>query len=118
MDYSSPGSSVHRLFWGRILEWVAIFFLQGIFPDPGIEPMSSALAGEVFLFFFPLPTEPPEKPCFSSSFKFLQIRRPYGLSFPGLPFFKNKDFFLWAGYEQEFLNLPPELEGYYVEWLQ
>ena len=93
------------------------FFLQGIFPDPGIEPMSSALAGEVFLFFFPLPTEPPEKPCFSSSFKFLQIRRPYGLSFPGLPFFKNKDFFLWAGYEQEFLNLPPELEGY-VEWLQ
>ena len=88
-----------------------LFFLQGIFTDPGIKPMSPALAGE-FIFF--LPTGPPEKPCFSASFKFLEIRRPYGLGFPGLPFIKNKDFFLWAGYEQEFLNLPPKLEGYYV----
>ena len=31
-DCSLPGSSVHRIFQARILEWVAIFLLQGIFP--------------------------------------------------------------------------------------
>ena len=29
MDYSSPGSSVHGIFWARILEWVAIPFSRG-----------------------------------------------------------------------------------------
>ena len=38
MDYSLPGSSVHRLFQARILEWVAIFLLQGIFPTQGLNP--------------------------------------------------------------------------------
>ena len=31
MDCSLPGSSVHRIFQARILEWVAISFSQGIF---------------------------------------------------------------------------------------
>ena len=31
MDYSLLGSSVHGIFQARVLEWVAIFLLQGIF---------------------------------------------------------------------------------------
>ena len=38
MDCSLPGSSVHRVFQARILEWVAISFLQGIFPTQGLNP--------------------------------------------------------------------------------
>ena len=38
MDYSSPGSSVHRISQERILEWVAVFLLQGIFPTQGSNP--------------------------------------------------------------------------------
>ena len=37
MDYSHPGSSVHRISQARILEWVAISFL-GDPRDPGIKP--------------------------------------------------------------------------------
>ena len=29
MDYSQPGSSVHGIFWGRIVEWVAISYSRG-----------------------------------------------------------------------------------------
>ena len=32
MDCSTPGSSVHRIFLARILEWVCHFLLQGVFP--------------------------------------------------------------------------------------
>ena len=32
MDSSLPGSSVHGILQARILEWVTIFLLQGIFP--------------------------------------------------------------------------------------
>ena len=35
MDCSPPGSSVHGISQARILEWVAIFFFQGIFPTQG-----------------------------------------------------------------------------------
>ena len=35
MDYSSPGSSVSGILQARILEWIAIPFLQGIFPTQG-----------------------------------------------------------------------------------
>ena len=35
MDCSPPGSSVHGISQARILEWVAISFLQGIFPTQG-----------------------------------------------------------------------------------
>ena len=52
MDCSLPGSSVYGILQARI----GHFLLQGIFPDPQIEPGSPALqAGS-------LPTEPPGKP--------------------------------------------------------
>ena len=35
MDCSLPGSSVHEISQGRILEWVAMPLLQGIFPTQG-----------------------------------------------------------------------------------
>ena len=38
MDCSPPGSSVHGISQARILEWVAIFLLQGIFPTQGSNP--------------------------------------------------------------------------------
>ena len=41
MDYSLPVSSVHGILQARILEGVKFHApLQGIFPDPGIEPVS------------------------------------------------------------------------------
>ena len=58
MDCRPPGSSVHRIFQARILEWVAISFSSDL-PDPGIEPMSlvsPTLAGRFFT------TGPPGKP--------------------------------------------------------
>ena len=50
MEHSLPGSSVHGILWGRILEWVAISFSRDL-PDPEIEPVSlvsPALAGGFF----------------------------------------------------------------------
>ena len=50
IDHSLPGSSVHGILQGRILEWVAIS-PQGHIPDPGIKPISPAspaLAGRFF----------------------------------------------------------------------
>ena len=47
MDCSPPGSSAHRIFQTRILEWVAISYSRDL-PDPGVESTSSsspALAG-------------------------------------------------------------------------
>ena len=38
MDCSPPGSSVHGILWARILEWVAMPLLQGIFPTQGLNP--------------------------------------------------------------------------------
>ena len=35
MDCSLPGSSLHEILQARVLEWVAIFLLQGIFPTQG-----------------------------------------------------------------------------------
>ena len=35
---SLPGSSVHGISLARILGWVAISFLQGIFPTQGLNP--------------------------------------------------------------------------------
>ena len=58
-----PGSSVPGILQARILEWVVISFSRG-FPNPGIEPISSAspeLAGRFFI------TEPPEKPLLNKS---------------------------------------------------
>ena len=38
MDCSLPGSSLHGILQARVLEWVAIFLLQGIFPTQGSSP--------------------------------------------------------------------------------
>ena len=38
MDYSVPGSSVHEILQARILEWVASYLLQGIFPTQRLNP--------------------------------------------------------------------------------
>ena len=35
MDCIPPGSSVQGIFQARVLEWVAIFLFQGIFPTQG-----------------------------------------------------------------------------------
>jgi len=51
LDCSPPGSSVHRIFQARILEWVAFSFSRGTLPDPGIKlasPVCPALAGRLF----------------------------------------------------------------------
>ena len=42
IDCSLPGSSIHGIFQARILEWVAIFFPQEIFPTQGISHNSSS----------------------------------------------------------------------------
>ena len=38
MDCSLPGSSIHGIFQGRVLEWVAISFSRGIFLTQGLNP--------------------------------------------------------------------------------
>ena len=58
MDCSPPGSSLHGIFPGRILEQGIMPFSEDL-PDPGIEPESlvaPALAGGFFT------TEPPGNP--------------------------------------------------------
>ena len=55
IDSSSPGSSVHGISQARVLEWLP-FPSPGNLPDPGIKPISPALAGGF------LTTEPPGKP--------------------------------------------------------
>jgi len=56
LDCSPPVPSVHGISQARIQEQVAIQDL----PDPGIKPMSPALAGRFFT------TEPPGKPLASA----------------------------------------------------
>ena len=55
MDCSPPGSSVHGVPQGTVLDWVAISFFRDL-PDQGIEPVSPALSGGFFS------TEPPGTP--------------------------------------------------------
>ena len=40
MDGSPPGPSVHGILQARVLEWVAVFLLQGYLPNSGIERSS------------------------------------------------------------------------------
>ena len=47
MVCNPPGSSVYGILLARILEWVACPPPADL-PDPGIEPMSPALAGGFF----------------------------------------------------------------------
>ena len=55
VDCSPAGSSICGISQARILEWCAISFFRDL-PDPGVEPMSPALADGFFT------TEPPGKP--------------------------------------------------------
>ena len=55
IDGSPPGSPIPGLLQARTLEQVAILFSRDL-PNPGIEPMSPALAGGFFT------TEPSGKP--------------------------------------------------------
>ena len=50
MDYNPPGSSAHRIFQAKILEWVTISYSRDL-PNPEIDPMSltsPALANGLF----------------------------------------------------------------------
>ena len=47
MDYCLPGSSVQGILQAGVLKWVAVPSSRDL-PDPGIEPMSHALAGRFF----------------------------------------------------------------------
>jgi len=47
VDYSPPSSAVHGISQARILEQVP-FPYPGDLPNPGIKPVSSALAGKLF----------------------------------------------------------------------
>ena len=62
MECSLVGSFVHGILQARLLEWVAIFLLQGDRPSPGIEPESPALQADS------LPSEPPGKPTIKRHF--------------------------------------------------
>ena len=48
MDCSPLGSSIHGILQARTLEWVAMPSSKSDLPDPGIEPVSPALAGSFF----------------------------------------------------------------------
>ena len=57
MDYSPPGSSVHKISQARILEWVAISFFRGSWSScPRDQTHVSCIASGF------VNTEPPEKP--------------------------------------------------------
>ena len=65
MNDSLPGSTLHGILQARILEWVAISFSRGQFPDPGIEPRSPALQVDY------LPSKPPGKPLIKVIYLFI-----------------------------------------------
>ena len=67
MDCSPPGSSVHRVFQARILEWVAISFSRGSSQPRDWNCTASHVAPTPGDGFFT--TEPPGKPTLSSIIK-------------------------------------------------
>ena len=67
MDCNPPGFSVHRIIQARILEWVAIFLLQGLFPTQGWNPLLCLLHCKWILYLLRLQGNP----CFSSVIHFL-----------------------------------------------
>ena len=54
MEYSLPGSSVHRIFQARVLEWVVISYSVGL-PNPDIEPTSLVSPTLTARFFMTTP---------------------------------------------------------------
>ena len=65
IDCSLPGSSVHGIFPGKNTGVGCHSLLQGIFPNPGIEPGSPALQADY------LPSEPPGKPIIQNTYVFI-----------------------------------------------
>ena len=59
VDYSPPGSSVHRIFQARILEWVTISYSRSYLPNPGIELMSLESSALTSRFFTTAPSGKP-----------------------------------------------------------
>ena len=53
MDCSLSGSSIHGIFQARVLEWIAIFLLQGIFLTQESNRVSR-IAGRCFTIYFNL----------------------------------------------------------------
>ena len=53
MDSQLPGLSVHGILQARLPKWVVISF-SGYLPDPGIKPVSPALAGGFWVVSLPL----------------------------------------------------------------
>ena len=47
VNYSLPGPSVHWILQARVLEWVAIAILQGVFLTQGSNPCFSLLHWQV-----------------------------------------------------------------------
>ena len=86
MNCSPSGSSVHGISQARILEWVAISSSK-VYPDPGVEPRSPALAKGFFT------TVPPGKPIQVTRCKLLLFShqvmpdslQPHGLQHTRLP---------------------------------
>lgn len=63
-----------------------------------------------------LKEEPILLPCFSSSFKFLQIREPHGLGFLGLLLTKNKDFYSGLDRSRSVYTRAGRLSCEWIEW--
>ena len=70
MDCSPPGSSLLGILQAKILEWVAMPYLQGIFPTQGSNP---SLSGFLHWQAGSLPLVPPGKPMLGT---WVQRRRP------------------------------------------
>ena len=79
MDCRLPGSSVHGIFQGRVLDELP-FPSPVDLPDPGMEPRSLTLYADT------LPSEPPENSLFNhnSFFKGLISKNDYILRYSGL----------------------------------
>ena len=82
LDCSLPRSSIHGIFWARILDWVAIFYSRGIFP--GIESKSPAWQADS-LSLSHLGSPPQFSSVNSVTQSCLTLCHPMDCSMPGLP---------------------------------
>ena len=80
MDYSLPGSSAHRIFQARVLEWVAISFSRGS-SQPRDWTQVSCIAGRCFTIWATMEAQCPE----SSLIQILLEVYPLYQTFPSLP---------------------------------
>ena len=68
MDCSPPASSVYGILQARMLEWVAISLLQGVFLTQGLNH------GPLHCRQTSLPSEPPEKPILCTTLQLSKFR--------------------------------------------